>query len=276
MRKNLFLLLCAALILGSCTPSEPNLKKENYLKIVNSTVDMTAAKAEKTLTRKGFVPVDTSVRSEGLEALLCNQSYEFSSKDSSLVLHVGLVIKNDSVKQFVLTGEMEGQAHAKDVQKLYSDWSNYAYNTILAEISLWSASCFDEDNYGDFAKIYIDGPWASMIKSVLEMYHMTGEMDEETYQVMKAAFERKRGDYEAEMSSLTFLQKECDIVETFIHGTGTPDLASLMTGNMSSLKGKIGAMTAKMKDDANSPHWTLMFVYMNEQDMSKIMENLPF
>lgn len=274
----MFLLLSAAMMItfGSCTPKEPDLKRTDYLKLVQSTVDMTSAKADKTLTRKGFVATDASIRSDGLEALVTDKTYKFQSKDSTVVLHVGLEIKNDTVKQYVLTAELDGTSHTKEAQKLYNDWSSYAYNTIFADISLWTATVFDENSNDDYGTYFIDGPWASMIKSLLDMYHMTGEMDEETYQALKKAFERKRGDFEAEMTSPTFLQKEGDIFETYVHATGTPDLSAMMTGNMSSLKGKVGAMTALASGEGETKRWRMTFVFMNEQDMSKIMENLPF
>ena len=42
------------LAMMSCTPSEPDLKKTDYLKLVHSTVNTPLSKADKALKKKGF------------------------------------------------------------------------------------------------------------------------------------------------------------------------------------------------------------------------------
>ena len=275
MKKAIFLLLSAALVLGSCTPSEPDLKKTEYLKLVHSTVGLTSSKADKTLTRKGFVESNQSITQSGIEALLCDKTYSFQSKDSSTVLHVGLVLKNDSVKQYILSAQLKGEKHKNDVQKLYTEWSNYAYNTIFSDIALWSANWFAEDNLGNFGDIYLDGAWASMLKNMMMLYHETGGMSDEVYEIIMAAFNHKRGDWEATMASINFLQEEGDLYESFAHGTGEMDLAAIMTGDLSSLKGTFGTSTTRIDIKDGVINWEIVFLYLNEQDLSKIMEDLP-
>jgi len=277
MKKITLLLLSAALMLGlgSCTPSEPDLKKTDYLKLVHSTVNTTAAKADKTLTRKGFTAVDITIKTDGLEAVLCDKAYEFRSKDGSTLLHVGLVIKNDSVKQYVLNAELEGDQHKKDVQKLYSEWSHEAYNTIFAEIALWGNTWFAENDLSNFGVMYMDGAWASAIKNAVTLYHAAGRMDDDVYNVLMAGFERKYADWEAEMASANFLQEEGSLYESYAHGTGNFDLAALMAGDLSGLRGTFGTMSTEIKEKSGVKHWEISFVYLNEVDLSS-MGNFPF
>ena len=273
MRKTLFLLLSAALILGSCTPSEPNLKKTDYLKLVHSTVGLTSAKAEKTLKRKGFTEADASSRTDGLETILTDKTYQFQSKDSSIVLVVGLSLKNDTVKQYILSTELTGQDRLQDVQKLYTDWSAYNYTTLFSEISFWSGTMMEK---GEEVEMYVDGGLAKSLKNMVQAYYLTGEMDEETYRYIMNIFNNKRPDFEGEMSSSDFLRRDGEqAIESYAHLTSVLDLTELMTG-MSNLKGTVGLMSGARDDEGSTPHWMVASVYLNEQDMSKIMENLPF
>ena len=272
MKKSLFLLLSAALILGSCTPSEPNLKNTDYQKLVHSTVGMTSAKAEKTLTRKGFTATDASVRTDGLEAILADKTYKFQSKDSSIVLVVGLALKNDTVKQYILSAELEGLDRLQDVQKLYTDWSAYNYATLFSEISFWNGTMLEE---GDESEIYIDGGLATSLKNMIQLYYATGDMDEETYQYLIHIFNNKHADFEGVMTSSDFLRHDGEqAVESYAHLTSGLDLTDLMTG-LSKLKGTVGLMSGARDDENGKPHWMIATVYLNEQDMSKIMDMLP-
>ena len=269
----IFLLLSAALILGSCTPSEPNLKKTDYLKLAHSTVGMTSAKAEKTLKRQGFTATDASVRTDGLEAILTDKIYKFQSKDSSILLVVGLALKNDTVKQYVLSAELMGQEHLQDVQKLYTDWSTYNYSTLFGDISFWSGSML---NKGEETAMYVDGGLANTLKTMVQAYYLTGEMDEEMYQYFMQIFNNKRADFEGEMTSSDFLRYDGEqAIESFAHLTSGLDPTNLMTG-LSNLKGAVGLLSGARDDEDGKPHWMIASVYLNEQDMSKIMENLPF
>lgn len=276
MRKTIFLLLSVALILGSCTPSEPDLKKTEYLKLVHSTVDMTSAKADKTLTQKGFVQTNQSIKQNGIEALICDRTYAFQSKDSSIILLVGLKLSNDSVKQYIIEAKLTGDVHKTDAQKLYNEWSNYAYKTIFQGISLWSANWFASDNLGDFGDLYMDGTWAVRLKNLLTLYFQTGGMDEEAYDAIMAAFDRKHEAWEAEMASADFLQEDGDLFESFIHASQDVDITALFSGDPSSLKGIFGTSSTHISSKDGVKKWDILFLYLNEQDLSKVMEDLPF
>lgn len=272
MKKIMFLLLSAALILGSCTPSEPNLKKTDYQKLVHSTVGMTSDKAEKTLTRKGFTAADASVRTDGLEAILADKTYKFESKDGHTLLVVGLALKNDTVKQYILSAELWGQEHLQDLQKLYNDWSTYNYATIFSEMSFWSGTMMSE---GEETDMYVDGSLAKSLKTMIQAYYMTGDMDEDTYRYLMQIFNNKRADFEGVMSSSDFLRPNGEqAVESYAHLTSGLDLTDLMSG-LSNLRGTVGLMSGARDDEDGTPHWMIATVYMGEQDMSKIMENLP-
>ena len=272
MRKFLFLLLSAALILGSCTPSEPNLKKTDYQKLAHSTVGMTSAKAEKTLTRQGFTAADASARTDGLEAILADKTYKFESKDGSIVLVVALSLKNDTVRQYILSAEMWGQEHLQDVQKLYTDWSAGNYSTLYGDISIWSGTMMSE---GEETEMYVDGGLTKSFKTMIQAYYMSGEMDEETYQYFMHIFNNKRADFKGVISSSDFLRPDGEqAVESYIHLTSGLDIIDLAT-SLSKLKGTVGLMSGARDDEDGTPHWMIATVYLNEQDVSDIINTLP-
>lgn len=277
MKKGMLSLLCAATIIiaglmSSCTPSEPDLKRTDYLKLVHGTVGLTADKAEKTLTRKGFTETENSIKADGLEALLADKTYKFVSKDSTVCLLVGLVIRNDSVKQYMLSAELDGYKHAEEAQKLYRNWSSYAYENIFADITLWFATSgnLTEDLTG--MQLYTDGALANTLQQMLELYHASGEMDEDVYEQLKSAFEHKRADFDAEMLSSAFLVSE-NATETFTHSTSTIDMMSLASGDfMRNMKGLVGALHGEAEEENGIKNRTITFVFMGEQDLNKYME----
>ena len=271
MKKQILPLLCAVLMgiaaLTSCTPSEPDLKKTDYLKLVHSTVDMTSAKADKTLKKKGFVEVDKSEL--GINERLNGKAYEFKSKDEKTVLQVLLVPENDTVKKYMLGAELTGSEHLGDAQKLHAEWTDYAYKTIFSEITVWNAnygSLMDEDG-----TIYIDGSLAKTLKTMIQAYYITGQLDEEAYQAIMEAFNHTRDMFEADMQAPSFL-KNNSVMESFAHATSSVDLTNLMN-SIKNLKGTIGLLNVTTADEGNG--WALYFYYMNEQDMGQIMDLIP-
>lgn len=276
MKRTVYLLLSVALITAfcSCTPSEPDLKRTDYLKLVYNTVGMPVEKANKTLTRKGFIDTNQSLKDNGVQAAMSDKTYKFQSKDSTVVLTLGLATKNDTVKQFTLEAQLEGEEHAQEVQKLYSDWSTYGYNTIFSEISIWTGIFMDLDN--EEGKLYIDGGLATSIKNMISLYYATGEMDEETYQYIIQAFERKRGDFEGDMGSSDFLRQDrASAIETYAHLTGALDITAL-ANSLRDIKANAGALIGiKNESEQGYPHWNITFTFMGEQDLSKVMESLP-
>jgi len=71
------------------------------------------------------------------------------------------------------------------------------------------------------------------------------------------------------MQSPTFLKNE-NVLETFAHATSALSLESLML-DIRNLKGTLGVL----QTDADTDSRTITFVYMNEQDVSKVLNMLP-
>ena len=131
-------------------------------------------------------------------------------------------------------------------------------------------------NKGEETAMYVDGGLANTLKTMVQAYYLTGEMDEETYRYIMNIFNNKRPDFEGETSSSDFLRRDGEqAIESYAHLTSVLDLTELMTG-MSNLKGTVGLMSGARDDEGSTPHWMIASVYLNEQDMSKFMENLPF
>jgi hypothetical protein len=265
MKKQMVWLLSAAMIgmaMMSCTPSEPDLKKTDYLKLVHSTVNTPISKADKTLKKKGFTEVDKS--EVGVNERLDGKAYEFKSKDEKTVLQVFLVQESDTVKQYMIGAELSGSEHLGDVQKLHADWTNYAYNTIFSEITIWNAS------YGSLlgdeeGTIYIDGSLAKTLKTMVQAYYLTGQMDEDMYNAIMTAFEHTRDLFEADMQAASFL-KNSSLMESYAHATSTLDLS-----NLKNLKGTVGLLNV----DSDGDEWAVMFYYMNEQSLGDILDIIP-
>ena len=275
MKKHLVLLLSAAVaIMGmvGCTPKEPDLKKTDYLRLVHNTLGMTETKADKTLTRKGFVSVERSVEEDGLPVLFLDKVYEFAGKDSTVCLTVGLKVENDSVKQYAISGELVGTEHLTEAKTLYSDWSTTAYESLFGDLTFWSGACYDADYESDMT-IYTDGVFATTLSSLLTYAYAAGQIDEETYNLMKVVFEHDHDDFVAERESLLFLQQE-NAAETYAHSTTALDLTTLMSGGLRNLKGNIGMLYGGVENEG-TPQWTIVFAYMGEQDLSEYMEMLP-
>ena len=269
MKKQMIGLLSAAMIglaMMSCTPSEPDLKKTDYLKLVHSTVNMPISKADKTLKKKGFTETDKS--EIGVSENLNGKAYQFKSKDEKTVLEVMLVLQNDSVKQYMIGAGLSGSEHLGDVQKLHADWSNYAYNTIFSEITIWNASygsLLDEEG-----TIYIDGGLAKTLKTMVQAYYITGKMEQDMYDAIMTAFDHTRAVFEADMQAASFLKKN-SLTESFANATSSVDLTDLMN-SMKTLRGTVGLLRV---DTDGDDEWGITFYYMNEQGLGDILDIIP-
>jgi len=177
---------------------------------------------------------------------------------------VFLVQESDTVKQYMIGAELSGSEHLGDVQKLHADWTNYAYNTIFSEITIWNAS------YGSLlgdeeGTIYIDGSLAKTLKTMVQAYYLTGQMDEDMYNAIMTAFEHTRDLFEADMQAASFL-KNSSLMESYAHATSTLDLS-----NLKNLKGTVGLLNV----DSDGDEWAVMFYYMNEQSLGDILDIIP-
>lgn len=261
-RPYLLLLIAAVLSLTACNNHEIDFQKKNYLPVVHGTVGTTHTKAEKTLKRNGFRPAPNPAEAGTIH-------YVNANRDSTIVMDVVCSLVNDTVKTYTLKTSLKDVTNCAQASTLYADWSRYAYSTIFAEISIWSGLVTDA--LADTTVFYLDGGLASMVKNMIYAYYLSGQLEEETYQMIMAAFENKRADYEPILKEPEFL-RDRTCYEMFAHATSVLDLTTIMT-NFQNLKGVTGALTTETATDPATGKlmWQVTFVYNGEKAIMDIL-----
>lgn len=261
MKKCMMPLLLAAMMILTACNQDINFKKTNYLPIAHELVGKTPDQAAKHLEKKGFQLTPT-------EEMLGVSYYTKVSKDSTLRVVVGYPLNSDTVRAYYINADLKGLNNCEQACRVYSDWSKYAYNTIFAEVSLWTAMV-DSEVYEE-ETAYIDGGLAPILKSMVDMYHAAGEIDDETYAEIVKSFGRKRANFEPMLKEKDFL-RDYDPYEVYAHINGNVDMTSLMSG-MQNLKGIVGVLSGEMdRNNAAQPSFFVSFAYTGEQSIEDLM-----
>ena len=269
MKKQFFHLFCVcALILGaSACNNKPdiNFDKTDYLALAHSTLGKSSKQAEKILKKQKFVPQEASTG---------YINYVLYNADSTRNVIINLLQNADTIKQYSLLANLQGDAQYEQAKTLYTKWSNTAYRSLLADVSVWNGSITPEDGEGTS---YMDGGMMAMISNMVELYHMSGNLDDDVYNAIRAALNNKRANFEEEMKSGDFFYRG-EVNEMIAHATTSFNLdLTDITGSIASLakmRGNLGILTGNVQpaDDMEGTPLTriISFTFMADKSLQDI------
>lgn len=251
MKKTIFLLIVAAMMsLTACNNSEVS-PSVNILPTVQRVVGMTPEQAHDYLLKNGFTQADSwssnhnhtvqyikaNADSSLVYRMTCRYVYDYESEGDTVI---GQPVREYNIG---LTISKNGYQNAC---KMYADWSNYAYNTIFHNVSVWSASVRESDSYSALPKTnYIDGSLKSEIKAIIDANHAEGYPQDEEYNYLMEIFAHDRSDFRRFLNGKNYLEG-VNIEEGFakLNGPSVPG-----EGGVLDQKGMVGRMETSHYSD---------------------------